>query len=63
MPFKDLHVWLIVLNNGVEGNIWEGTDSRIWHKVRPEDGLGLSRTKFANSSHVDPEQMDKRAAC
>jgi len=52
-----------VLNNGVEGNIWEGTDSRIWHKVRPEDGLGLSRTKFANSSHVDPEQMDKRAAC
>jgi hypothetical protein len=53
-----------VWKSGVDGKACKGIESSNFHKVRPEEGSGLSRTRFAVSSQVDPEQIrDDTAAC
>jgi hypothetical protein len=64
IPFKDLQVLSSVWNRGVLGKLWEGIDRRRPLREMPDEGSGLSNTRLAASSHVEPLQILKdMAAC
>jgi len=64
IPFKDLQVLSTVWNRGVLGKLWEGIDRRRPLREMPDEGSGLSNTRLAASSHVEPLQiLEDMAAC